>query len=329
MKKEFRYLLFISMSVLATLAVLQPAGAFGQTYPAKWIRLVLPWPPGTPADVAGRVVAEGMSTRLGQPLVVENRPGATGTIGLAEVGTRQPADGYTIYMLSSPTLLAPLLYRNVGGDFLNALDPVGHVAWSYNVLVVPVTSTFNKARDIVAAAQTQPNSLNFASGGNGTPAHLAGEMFKQQTGISTLHVPYNQFSMAVGDVISGRVHYMFLTASAAIPQIAGGKLKAIAVTSRQRLSALPDTPTMIEEGFADFLVRNFDGMMVRRGTPRKIIESINAALVKTVTDPKVRDRLGMLALESEALTPDEFGTVIAKEYEKWIRLGKAAGVKAD
>lgn len=311
-----------------TLCALAPLAAVGQAYPSKPIRLVVPWPPGTPADVAGRSVAERMSASLGQSVFVENKPGAAGTVGLADV-LRQPADGYTVYMLSSASLVAPLLYPAQPVDFLKSLEPVGHVAWSYNVLVTPGSTPAGSVRDLVALAKAKPDTLSFPSGGNGTPAHLAGELFRQQTGSQTVHVPYNQFAMAIGDLVAGRTQFMFLTASAAIPQIAGGKLRPLAVTSARRLPALPAVPTMAEEGYADFMLRSFDGMMVRSGTPREVLERLNAELNKALAQPEVRERLGGLALETEPMAPAQFRTVVATESEKWLRIGRAANIKAD
>lgn len=305
-----------------------PLFALAQSFPAKPIRMIVPWPPGTPADVTGRVVAERMSAGLGQAVVVENKPGAAGTIGLAEA-LRQPADGYTLYMLSSASLVAPLLFAGQNIDFGKSLQPVGMMVWSYNVLVAPVASTLKSPRDIVQVAKSRPDTLSFASGGNGTPAHLAGELFKQQTGTATAHVPYNQFSMAIGDLIADRTNYMFLTASAAIPQIQGGKLRPMAVTGAQRLPALKDVPTMAEQGFPDFVLRSFDGMTVKAGTPRPVVERLHAELNKALSSPELRERLTPLALEIDAMTTAAFGQVIESESDKWLRIGRAAQIKAD
>lgn len=201
-------------TLLASLMLTLGFAATAQNYPSKAIRMVVPWPPGTPADVSGRMVAEKMSTALGQAIVVDNKPGAAGTIGMADA-LRQPADGHTLYLLSSASLVAPLLFPAQSIQF-SQLEPVGHMAWSYNVLVAPVTSMLKGPADIVQTAKAKPGTLSFASGGNGTPAHLAGELFKQQTGSVTTHVPYNQFGLAIGDLIADRTNFMFLTASAAI-----------------------------------------------------------------------------------------------------------------
>ncbi len=315
------------IGLLASLLLVLSSSSWAQIYPSKAIRMVVPWPPGTPADVTGRIVAEKMSTSLGQPIVVDNKPGAAGTIGMADA-LRQPADGYTLYLFSSSTVVAPLLFPTQSINF-NQLEPIGHMAWSYNVLVAPVTSALKGPSDIVQAAKGKPGSLSFASGGNGTPAHLAGELFKQQTGTVTTHVPYNQFGLAIGDLNADRTNFMFLTASAAIPQINGGKLKPMAVTGAKRLPALKDVPTMAEQGFGDFVLRSFDGMMVKAGTPKEVVERLNSELNKALNLPDVRERLAALALEPEPMSGAQFGQVIATETDKWQRIGRAAQIKVD
>lgn len=317
-----------ALAAITVAATLSATTAYAQNYPTRPVRLIVPWPVGTPADVAGRIVAERMAGGLGQPIVVENKPGAAGTIGLGEA-LRQPADGYTVYMLSSASLVAPLLFPGNQVDFLKALQPIGLVAWSYNVLVAPAGSPIASPRQLTELARAKPDTLTFASGGNGTPAHLAGELFRQQTNSPIVHVPYNQFPMAIGDLVAGRVQFMFLTASAAIPQISAGKLRPMAVTGAQRLPALPAVPTMAEQGFPDFVLRSFDGMTVRAGTPGEIVERLNAELNKALAAPEVRERLGVLALETQPMAAGAFRDVIAAESDRWLRIGRKANVKAD
>ncbi len=302
--------------------------ASAQGYPNKPIRLVVPWGAGTPGDVTGRILAEKMQAGLGQSIVIENKPGAAGTIGLADV-LRQPADGYTLYCLSSASLVAPLLYPSQNISFEKTLEPVAHMIWHYNVLVTPINSRLKSVQDIVEISKKEPGALSFASGGNGTPAHLAGELFKQQTGAQTTHVPYNQFVVGIGDVIADRVNFMFLTGSAAVPQIAGGKLKPLAVTGSSRLAVLKDTPTMAEVGFKDFSLKSFEGIMVKAGTPKEIVARLNAEYNKALQLPEVKERLSSLAVEIDPMSPEQFGAVIRTETDKWIKIGTAAKIKAD
>lgn len=313
---------------LATMAAVSLPTLAQQGYPNKPIRLVVPWGVGTPGDSAGRILAEKLTASMGQPVMVENKPGAAGTIGLADV-LRQPADGYTLYDLSSASLVAPLLYASQNIQLDKSLEPVAHMIWHYNVLVTPVNSPIKSVQDIVELSKKDPGSLTFASGGNGTPAHLAGELFKQQTGAQVTHVPYNQFPMGVGDVIAGRISFMFLTGSAAVPQIAGGKLKPLAVTGSSRLSVLKDVPTMSEVGFKDFTLKSFESVAVKAGTPREIVMRLNAEFNKALQLPDVKERLSALAVEIDPMTPEQVTQVIRTESERWTRIGVAAKIKAD
>ncbi len=311
------------------LGALAGAGAHADpAYPSKPIRLVVSFPTGSPPDVAGRLIAERMARGLGQPIVVENKLGASGTIGMADA-LRQPADGYTLYSLSSTSLVAPLLYANVTMEPHKTMEPIGNVVWSYNVLVTPMDSPYRSVSDIVAAAKANPDALSFASGGNGTPAHLGGELLKQITSTSTTHVPYNQLGMALSDLSTGRTQFMFLTASAALGQINGGKLRPLAVTGSQRLPLLKNIPTMTEQGYPNFVMRAFDAFMVKAGTPRAIVERLQVEAHKAMADPQVREKLEALAMEPEAVAPAAFSAVIASEQEKWMRIGRTAKIRAD
>ena len=295
-------------------------------YPGKAIKWIIPWPAGTPGDIAARIVGEHMGASMGQPIVIENRPGASGTIGYNEV-LRQPADGYTLFMLGGPGLLvAPLMFPTRSFEYLKTLEPVGNTHWSYNALVVAPSSPFKDPKDIVAAGKSAPDSLSFASGGTGAPAHLAGELLNQQNGIKASHIPYTQFPGAITDVSTGRVSYMFMTTSAALAQIQGGKLRPIAVTSARRLSAMPDVPSMAELGFSNFVVRAFEGMTVKAGTPKHIVERLNSELNKVLTRPDVKERFAANGWEIEPTTPAQFRELIAAESDKWLRVGRAASI---
>ena len=318
----------LTMLGLACLASVPLGVQAQQGYPNKPIRLVVPWGAGTPGDVAGRILADKMAAGLGQPIVIENKPGAAGTIGLADV-LRQPADGYTLYSLSSASLVAPLLYPTQNINFEKTMEPVAHVIWHYNVLVTPMNSRIKSVQDIVDMSKREPGALTFASGGNGSPAHLAGELFKQQTGAQTTHVPYNQFAVGIGDVVADRVSFMFLTGSAAVPQIAGGKLKPLAVTGATRLAVLKDTPTMGEVGFKDFTLRSFESVMVKAGTPKEIVARLNAEYNKALQLPEVKERLSALAVEIDPMSPEQLGQVIRTESERWTKIGTLAKIKAD
>lgn len=298
------------------------------SYPSRAIRWVVPWPVGTPGDLAARMLAERMATSMKQPIVIDNKPGASGTIGYAEA-LRQPADGHTLYMLSSASLVAPLLYPTRSFEFLKTLEPVAITHWNYNALVASLAGPFKSLGDIVAKAKAEPDSLTYASAGSGSPAHLAGALLTQQAGVAATHVPYQQFQVGVGDVIAGRVSYMFLTTAAAIPQIAGGRLRPIAVTSPNRLAALPDTPTMRELGYPNFVLRSFEGLTVKAGTPKPIVERLNLELNRALAAPEVKARFSSLGWDVEPMQPDQFRDAIAAETAKWLRIGKDARVSSE
>ena len=321
----------MSLRIAAVLAValsLLALPALAQTYPSKPIKLIVPYSVGTPPDIVSRLVGDRMAMGLGQPVFVENRPGATGTVGLAEL-TRQPADGYTVYNMLMPVSVAPALYPQLGLDFKKAMDSVGQFTWYYNVLVVHPDVKASSVGDLVQLLKARQVSYSFASGGNGTPAHLSGELFKLQAQVEAQHVPYNQFPQGIGDLVAGRIQFMFLTSSVSVPLAQSGKVRALAVTGSERLAALPTVPTMMEAGYKDFLVRGWDGLVVRAGTSRPIIERLNAELAKAVATPEVRSRFAALGVEPVSGSPKEFDDLIAAEVERWGRLVRDAQIKPD
>jgi tripartite-type tricarboxylate transporter receptor subunit TctC len=261
-------------------------------------------------------------------VLVENRPGATGTVGFTEL-TRQPADGYTMYNMLMPVSVAPALYPQLGLDFKKSMDPVGQFTWYYNVLVVHPSVQATNVQELVQLLKAKQQSFSFASGGNGTPAHLSGELFKLQAGVEAQHVPYNQFPLGIADLVAGRIQFMFLTSSVSVPLVQSGKVRGLAVTGSQRLEALPSVPTMMELGYKDFLVRGWDGLVVRAGTPQAIVERLNAELAKAVATQLVRDRFASLGVEPVSASASEFGNLIASEVDRWTKVVREAQIKAD
>lgn len=316
-------------AVTAASFVALPVVAHAETtYPSRPIRMIVPWTPGVPADSAARIVAERMSASMKQPVVVLNRPGASGTVGYDEV-VRQPADGYTVYVLSSASFVSPLLYPGRRLEFSKELDAVGHIHWSYNALVVPVESKLADLGSIVAQAKAAPGKLFFASGGNGTPAHFAGAAFNRHAGIDTTHVPYVQFPHAINDLLGGRIDFMFMTTVSVIPQVTGGKMRALAVTSAKRLPALPHVPTMAELGIADFVFRSFETMTVKAGTPKHIVERLNQELNKALATREVREQFTANGWDIEPMRPEQITKVVASESERWMQLGRELQIRAD
>lgn len=322
-----RFKLIASALLSAAIAVTAFA-VTAQTYPSKPIRAIVPYSVGTPPDIVTRLVADKMTAGLGQPVLVENRPGATGTVGLSEFA-RQPADGYTLYTMLLPVSVAPALYPNLQLDFGKIMEPVGQFTWYYNVLVVHPDVKATTVKELVELLKAGQANYSFASGGNGTPAHLSGELFKLQARVKATHVPYNQFPQGIADLVAGRVQFMFLTSSVSVPLIQSGKLRAMASTGLDRPAALPSIPTMIEEGYKDFVVRGWDGLVVRTGTPPAIVERLNAELAKAVGTPEVRARFASLGVDPVSGSPTAFGDLITAEADRWSRVVREAAIKAD
>jgi tripartite-type tricarboxylate transporter receptor subunit TctC len=300
--------------------------AAAQAYPARPIRLVVPAAVSTPIDILSRVVADRVGAEVGQPLIVELRPGATGTVGAQEV-LRQPADGYTIMTLHMPMSVAQSIYANVPFDLRRDFAPIGQTAWSSNVLVVHPSVKTNSPKELEALLAAQPGKLNFSSGGPGTPAHVAGELFKIETHTDAVHVPYNQFPQAIADLLSGQNQFMFAAAPPMIPHINAGKLRALAVTGPHRLPALKDVPTMIEAGYRNFNVRDWQGFVAKAGTPAAAIEKINAAIGAALHSEQVKAAFAKLGADAAPGTPQDFGKLIDTEIARWATVAKQANIR--
>jgi tripartite-type tricarboxylate transporter receptor subunit TctC len=300
--------------------------AVAQAYPAKPIRLVVPAAVSTPIDILSRVVADRVGAELGQPLVIELRPGATGIVGAQEV-LRQPADGYTIMTLHMPMSVAQSIYANVPFDLRKDFVPIGQTAWSSNVLVVHPSVKANSPKELEALLAAQPGKLNFSSGGPGTPAHVAGELFKIETHTDAVHVPYNQFPQAIADLLNGQNQFMFAAAPPMIPYINAGKLRALAVTGPQRLPALKEVPTMIEAGYRNFNVRDWQGFVAKVGTPATAIEKINAAIGAALQSEQVKAAFARLGADAAPGTPQDFGKLIDTEIARWATVTKQANIR--
>ncbi len=316
-----------SRNVIASLvcaAVALPAGA--QSYPSKPMRLIVGTAVSTPVDLLSRVVADRLGTQLGQPVVVENRVGAAGTVGAQEV-LRQAPDGYTLMTLFMPMTVAQTIMADINYNLARDFTPIGQFSWSYNVLAVHPSVKANTPRELAELMRAEPGKMSFASGGPGTPAQLAGELFKMETKTDALHVPYAQFPQAISDLVAGRHQFMFGATPPLIPQITGGKLRALAVTGVTRLPALKDVPTMVESGFPDFVVRDWQGIAAKGGTPREIVMRVNGAMVKLLDLPEVKQIFTKFGADAASSSPEEFGKLVAAETERWGRVAKAANIR--
>lgn len=317
-----------SAFVLCAAALACGTAAVAQEYPTRPIRVLVPWPAATPPDVVTRIVATKVSQTIGQPVVVENRPGAGGTVGLQEF-MRLPADGYNVMQFGVSQTLTPVLYPRVTVDLRKDLAPIILLDSFDNVLVVGPESPFRTVNDLVGTLKAKPGALTFGSAGNGTPAHLSGEVLKQETRSFAVHLPYNVFPQAIGDVIAGRLDFMFLAAAAAVPQIRGGKLRPLAVTGAERLPWLKDVPTMREQGFPEFVVSSWGSLVTHASVPAPVIARLNAEFGKALAAPEVRDALDKIASVPLGGTPARLGETIDREITRWGRLARERGIKAD
>ncbi|MGO4325898.1 MULTISPECIES: tripartite tricarboxylate transporter substrate binding protein [unclassified Cupriavidus] len=312
---------------LATLAA-TPAAHAG-TWPEKPIRWVVPFPAGGAMDNIARTLGEEMSASLGQAIVVENRPGAGGNIG-AEMVARSPADGYTLIIVANGMAVNPALYGRLNYDPVKDFAPVSLLAVVPNVLV---TSKVKKlpatVPDLIAAARANPDKYTYASAGNGTSIHLAGELFTSLAEVKMLHVPYKGSGPAMTDLLGGQVDYMFDSITSAKPHIDAGKLTAIAVTTSKRSSALPNVPTMAEAGVKGYDLSPWFAAFVPARTPPAVVTRLNQAMVAALAKPSVRTRLAGIGAEPIGSTPAQLGKHLADETQKWGKLIRERGIHAD
>ncbi|MEJ8811081.1 tripartite tricarboxylate transporter substrate binding protein [Variovorax ureilyticus] len=311
----------------APMAAVLPLPARAQSYPERAIRIIVPLPPGSPPDVLARLVADGVARAWKQPVVVENRPGATGMIGLQALARSAP-DGYTMGIIFLTHTVLPELMGPLPYDTANDLAPVANLVWLYNVLVVPADSPIQSVADLLQHARAQQDAISFGSGGNGSPAHLVGESFARAAKVRMLHVPFKGPAEAVTGLLGNQVSAMFATSSVAAPLVRGGKLRALAVTSPQRLSALPEVPTLAEAGMPGLELREWEGLVAPAGTPKAVIDKWNAELFRVLGTPEARARLADLGMTvASPNQPDEFGSLVRKELQNWGQFVKSAGIR--
>jgi len=309
---------------VTAIAVASPLGA--QPYPSSMIRIVVPSAAGTPPDIMGRLVAAELAETEGWRAIVENRVGAIQTLGLAEV-LRQPADGYTLASIALSSSAAPALLANVSFRLETDFTPVIRLASAYHILVVHPSVQAKTLSEFVDLLRKQPDKLTFSSGGFGTPAHLAGEMFKLQTNVRATHVPYVALPRAIADLLNGTNQFQFITPLPVIELIATGKLRAIAVTGPARMPALPDVPTVGEAGFPDLIIQDWFGILVKTGTSPEIVARLNQALNSALAKPRIRDAIAKMAAEPAGGTPDAFGKFLRAQIAHWGQVVKDANIK--
>ena len=304
-------------------------GASAQTFPNKPIRIVVGFAPAGPADVMARLIGQRLTASLGQSVIIDNRPGASGTIGARAVAESE-ADGYTLMLANTSTLIvAPLIYRNVSYDPERSFAPVALLGTTSNLLIVHPALPVRSVAELVALARAKPGKLNYASAGIGTPPHLVGETFKQKVGIDVAHVPYKGGGPSLQATVAGETQYSFENPASALPLAEAGAVRALAVSSPARLAQLPDVPTMIEAGVPDFAFVSFTGVVTPAGTPAVVVSRLNSAINESLGSPELAGTLAKLGVETRISSPDAFAAFLAAERERWSAVVKAAGVRVE
>jgi tripartite-type tricarboxylate transporter receptor subunit TctC len=317
------------LATSAALALAAFAGAQAPAYPTKPVRLVVPFPAGGATDILARAVAQKLGETWGQTFVVDNRPGAGGNIG-SELVAKAAPDGYTLEMGTVGThAINASLYAKMPYDHVKDFAPIILVAGVPNVLVVNPAVPVNSVQELIAYAKANPGKLNFASSGSGTSIHLSGELFKVMAGVQMTHVPYKGSAPALADLLGGQVQLMFDNLPPSLPQIKGGKLRALAVTSASRAPALPDTPTIAESGLPGFEASSWFGLLAPAGTPPAIIAKLNTEIATWLASPEAREKLLALGATAAGGTPEDFARHIQQETAKWAKVAKDSGAKVD
>ncbi|CAM3852632.1 Bug family tripartite tricarboxylate transporter substrate binding protein [Bordetella tumulicola] len=315
-------------SLLAGMLAWACVGPAQAAYPEKPVRLVVGFSPGGATDIAARVVAAELSNILKQPFVVENKPGAGSNLAADQVARATP-DGYTLFVVAVTSTINQTLYKNLNFDIVKDFAPVGLLIKSPNLLVVNPSLPVNNVQELVDYAKKNPGKLAFASAGTGGSTHMAGELFKLQAGIDMLHVPYRGSAPAMADLIGGQVQLSFDNMPSAWQHVQSGKLRALAVTTKERSGSAPNVPTMAESGFPEFDVSAWFGLVAPAGTPSDVIATLNTAVNQVLAMPAVRERFDTMGAVAAPTTPEQFGDYIKSEVDMWGKVVKASGASAN
>jgi tripartite-type tricarboxylate transporter receptor subunit TctC len=319
----------INGCLLAVFAATVVVPAHAQSYPSKPIRVVVPYPAGGTSDILARSIGQKLSESWGQPVIVENKPGANGNVG-ADIVAKSPPDGYTLLLADIGALaISPSVYPTLPFDPTKDFAPVTMVAYSPHILVVHPSVAAGSVNELIALAKAKPGKLNFAISGMGGAPHLAGVDFALRAGIDWVYVPYKGGAQAIADVAGGQADVTLNGMLATYPLVQGGKLKLLAVSSAKRMSAIPDTPTIAESGLSGFESGSWQGIVAPAGTPREVVAKLNAEVGRIVTTPEMRANLGKQGADVRTNTPDEFAAFIRSEKAKWAKVVKEANVKVE
>jgi tripartite-type tricarboxylate transporter receptor subunit TctC len=325
MKRSRRNFLHLA----AGAAVLPTVSRFAcaQAYPSRPVRLIVPLAPGGATDIVARLTGQWLSERLGQPFVIENRPGGGTNIG-TEAVVRAPSDGYTLLLASTPNTINTTFYDKLNYNFIRDMAPVASIIRNALVIVVHPSLPAKTVPEFIAYAKVNPRKLNMASPGNGTPNHVSGELFNMMTGVEMVHVPYRSGGPALTDLLAGQVQVMFPATVSSVEYIRAGRLRALAVTTATRSELLPDIPT-VAEFVAGYEASNWFGVCAPKATPPEIVEKLNKEINASLADPSIKARLADLGGDVLALSPANFGKLIAQDAEKWGKVIRAANIKAE
>lgn len=314
--------------LLAMLMAVTPWVVSAQAFPNKPVRLVVPFSPGGGSDTVGRLVAQRLSDVLGVSVIVDNKPGAAGVVG-SEIVARAPADGYTLLLADSPHTFNHLVLARVPYDPQKDFQPIALVARTPLVLAVPVNASSKSTQELVDMAKAKPNQMSMGSGGIGSIAHLAQELFKSRTSTQFVHVPYKGSGPAIKDVVGGQITAILTPAPGVIPQVQGGRLRALSLSSEKRVPSLPNVPTFAELGWGDLTIYNWYGLLAPSQTPLDVVAKLSAATRQVLALPAVQERLTAQLLEPFGSTPQEFKAVIERDAQTWAAIVKAARIRPE
>ena len=328
--KRRAFLARATFALAATAVVGLPAISLAQAaYPNKPIRLVVPFVPGGVTDTSGRLIADQLSRRLGQQVIVDNRPGASGNIGTQVVASAQP-DGYTLVLAFDGTMVInPHVFDKIQFDPIKDFSPIGKIGDAIIIIVANPAVPVKTLQDVIALSKKEPGGLSFGTSGTGGTPHIAGELLKIRTGAKLVHVPYKGGGQALTDVMGGQIPLVYTAIASANGLIKSGKVRAIAVSSAQRASSLPDVPTFIESGVPDFVINSWVGILAPAKTPKAIVDKLNTELNAVLNDPEVREKLTVMGIAATPGTPEKFGADIKRDLARYGPVVKAAGIKVD
>lgn len=319
--------LLLSAATLCALPALPSLGQ-AETWPSRVVKVIVPYPPGGSTDITARLVGEKIAPLLGQPVVIDNRAGAGGNTGM-EAAARSAPDGYTFAVATTAHAINMTLFTNLTYNILDNFEAVALLTENPLMLVVPASSPFKSVKDLIAAAKANPGGINFATSGVGQSTHLAAELFASMAGIKMTHVPYKGSAPAIADVIAGHVQLIFDTTQSALPHVKDGRLRALGVTSAERIPLAPDVPTIAEAGLPGYEATAWNGLVAPKGTPAAIVDRMNSDIVKVLAQPDVKARFAELGAVCPPTTPASFRAYIAAQITKWGKVVTESGAKVD